>query len=132
MPAVVIRWPGGEHAFALPLASLEVVQQRTDFGPEFLLHRINASQWRTVDLFEVLRNGLIGAGMSEAEAFKLVDRAFAAHPLIGFKVPAQMILAAALYGPADDPVGEPSPAGDPTPQSEMDDGDSAPITASAR
>ena len=128
---LVMQWPGGEHPFALPLASLEVVQQRTDFGPEYLLHRINAAQWHTRDLFEVLRNGLIGGGMSEVDALKLVTRAFETHPLIAFKVPAQTILAAALYGPADDPVGEPSPAGDPTPSNETAGGSSAPITASA-
>lgn len=128
---LVLQWMGGEHAFHLSIAGLEIVQQKTECGPEYLLHRINAGQWHVGDLFEVIRNGLIGGGMGEADALKLTRRAFDAHPLIAFKVPAQAILAAALYGPPDDPVGEPSAAASQTPTSETDAGNSAPTTASA-
>ena len=55
MQEVVIPWPGGEHAFRLGLAELETIQQKTDCGPEYLLHRINAGQWHVCDLIEVLR-----------------------------------------------------------------------------
>ena len=128
MEAQVIRWPGGEHAFRLALAELETIQQKTDCGPEFLLHRINAAQWKTMDLFEVIRNGLIGAGMPQSNALNLVRNAFELHPLIAFKVPAAEVLASCLYGPADDPVGEPIPV-KPTPGDEKTAaGSSAPIT----
>jgi hypothetical protein len=118
MEPTVIHWPGGEHAFRLGLAELETIQQKTDCGPEFLLHRISAAQWKAADLVEVLRNGLIGGGMPHVEALKAVRNAFDLHPLISFKVPAQEILAACLYGPADgDEAGEPGPV-EPTPESE--------------
>lgn len=130
MRAVVIRWPGGEHSFRLGLADLEAVQEKTDCGPEFLLHRINAGQWRALDLIEVLRNGLIGGGMDDVGAKRAVLQAVDLHPLISFKVPAQLILSACLFGPPDDTVGEDMPGG-PTPEDEKtDDGSSAPITAS--
>lgn len=110
----VIQWPGGEHAFRLGLAELETIQQKTDCGPEFLLHRINAGQWHVGDLIEVLRNGLIGGGMPHVDALKIVRRAFETHPAILFKVPAQAVMAAFLFGPPDDQPGEDSPAGDQT------------------
>lgn len=114
MQEVVIPWPGGEHAFRLGLAELETIQQKTDCGPEYLLHRINAGQWHVGDLIEVLRNGLIGGGMPHVDALKAVRKAFDSHPVILFKVPAQTVLAAFLFGPPDDQPGEVSPAGDPT------------------
>ena len=117
MEAIVLQWPGGEHAFRLPLTQLESLQQKTDSGPEFLLHKINLGQWSAVDLFETIRCGLIGGGMAAEAAQKLVRGAFERYPLIEFKVPAQAILGAALYGPPDDPVGEPLPV-TPTPEAE--------------
>ena len=129
MQGVVIQWPGGEHAFRLGLAELETIQQKTDCGPEYLLHRINAGQWHVGDLIEVLRNGLIGGGMPHVDALKIVRKAFDNHPAILFKVPAQTVLAAFLFGPPDDQPGEDSPAGDPTQTgSNADAGNSASTT----
>lgn len=112
----VIRWAGGEHAFRLGLAELEAIQQATDCGPEFLLHKINVGQWLASELMEILRNGLIGGGMDDVAAKDLVHRLFNQQPLINFKVPAQTVLSLCLFGPPDDPVGEDTPAGDPTQQ----------------
>lgn len=121
MQPLVLRWPGGEHACRLGLSELEVIQQKTDCGPEYLLHRISAAQWRTVDLIEVIRNGLIGGGMDHVQALRLVRDAFDAHPVVSFKVPAQALLAHALYGPPEDEgadrSGEQGPV-QPTPASE--------------
>ncbi len=111
---LVLQWPGGEHTFRLTISQLEVIQDKTGCGPEHLLHKINSGQWAAVDLVEVLRNGLIGGGMGAVEALQAVRKAFELHPMIGFKIPAQAVLAAALYGPPDDPVGEPQPV-EPTP-----------------
>ncbi|MGA0615323.1 gene transfer agent family protein [Paracoccus sp. KR1-242] len=129
MARVVIRWAGGEHAFRLGLAELEVIQQNTDCGPEHLLQRINAGLWTAAELMEILRNGLIGGGMDDVDAKNLVHRTFGQHPMIVFKVPAQEVLFLCLYGPPDDPVGEDTPAGDPTPSADPEaNGSSAPIT----
>jgi len=129
MQPVVIRWPGGEHAFRLGLGELRAIQRLTDCGPEFLMHRISAGQWHVDDLREVIRNGLIGAGMVHVEAMKLVDRTFETTPsAISFKVPALDLLGAYLYGPQDDPVGEDMPV-EPTPANEPTaSGSSAPST----
>ncbi|MFC6709867.1 gene transfer agent family protein [Paracoccus cavernae] len=132
MEPVVLIWPGGEHPFRLALRELQVIQEKTDFGPEHLLHRINLAQWAAADLFEILRNGLIGGGMPHVEALKACRKAFEDHPLISFKVPAQAVLAACLYGPPDDQPGESMPVADPTPDDQKtDDGNSPSITETA-
>ena len=113
--AVTMTWPGGEHPFRLALAQLEGLQQKTDAGPEWLLMRLQTGQWTAAEVFETLRFGLIGGGMGDGDAAKTVRNAFDRHPLIEFKVPALGVLMAALYGAADDRVGEPSPAGETTP-----------------
>ncbi len=130
MEALVLAWPGGQHAFRLPLAQLELLQGATGCGPEFLLNKLNLGQWAATEPFEIIRAGLIGGGMDAVSAQEVVGRAFGRHPLIEFKVPAQAILGHALYGPPDDPVGELGPV-TPTPASneKMDSGSSAPFTA---
>lgn len=114
MDAMVLPWPGGEHAFRLGLRELRAIQQKTDCGPEHLLNKIKFGHWAADELHEILRNGLIGGGMAHVEALKLVDHAFDRSPGIAFKVPAMEVLASYLFGPKDDPVGEDIPVA-PTP-----------------
>lgn len=126
----VIRWPGGEHAFKLGIGDARVIQQKTDCGPEYLLARLSAGQWLVDDMPEILRNGLIGAGMTHVEALKLVQRAFEHYPPVAFKPAALEVMGAYLYGDPDDPVGEPLPV-NPTPAASDDQtgsGSSAPTT----
>jgi hypothetical protein len=125
-PAIVV-WPGGEHEMRLALAQLEGLQNKLDAGPEFLLNRLRLGQWKAADLFEVLRWGLIGGGMGHVEAEKLMQRVFDQHPLSAFKGPSLEVLAHAMFGPSDDPVGETGPVTEPTPgQQKTDGGSSAP------
>ena len=115
MTPVMLFWPGGEHPFRLGIEELRALQQKTDCGPEFLLMRLRSGQWHVDDLSETLRLGLIGGGMDQNAALKIVRDAFDRYPPIDFKVPALSVLMAGVYGPAEDPAGEGSPAGDPTP-----------------
>ena len=115
MTPVMLFWPGGEHPFRLGIEELRALQQKTDCGPEFLLMRLRSGQWHVDDLAETLRLGLIGGGMDQNAALKVVRDAFERTPMIAFKVPALTVLMAGVYGPAEDPAGEDSPAGDQTP-----------------
>lgn len=128
MRPVVVRWPGGEHAFRLGIGDAEIVQQKTDCGPEFLLNKLKLGQWKTHEIYEILRNGLIGGGMGHVEAQKLVKDAMEKHPHISLKTPAMEVMSAFLFGDPDDPVGEPLPV-EPTPATEKTaSGNSAPTT----
>ncbi|WP_313349787.1 gene transfer agent family protein [Paracoccus sp. (in: a-proteobacteria)] len=130
MQPLVVRWPGGEHAFRLGLGELRAIQQNTDCGPEYLRARIDSGLWHVDDLREVFRNGLIGGGMGHVEALKLVDKAFDTAPAVAFKAPASVILAAYLYGPPEDAVGEDIPVGPaPKKRKKTGAGSSAPTTA---
>ena len=117
MQPVVVNWPGGEHAFRLAIGEMKVLQEKTDCGPEYLMMKLSAGRWTADELFEVIRNGLIGGGMPHVEALKLVRREFDAHPFIEFKAPCIEILASALYGPPieDETPGEADPVM-PTPE----------------
>lgn len=106
MCKITLLWEGGEHTFALHLKELRALQDATDAGPEELLQRMSAGRWRVDDLFNTIRLGLIGGGMSATEAGPLVTRMFETHPLSLFKEPAYKIVAAALVGVEGDPVGE--------------------------
>lgn len=128
MEAIVLHWPGGQHAFRLALGQIEALQQATDCGPEFILSRINLSQWKVADLSETIRLGLIGGGMEPLQAQTITHNAFERFPLITFKSTAQAVIAAALYGPPDDVVGEPLPVEGPTPGDQKTDDGSSPAT----
>ena len=128
MNAAVIVWPGGEHPFRLALAQLEGLQKATDCGPEWLAMKLRSGQWLATEAFEILRWGLIGGGMDAVLAKKAVEGAFSRHPVGAFKVPALAVMMASLYGPAEDPAGKPSLAGETTPNPSAESGSSAPTT----
>lgn len=103
---VTINWVQGEHDFALNIGELRALQKNCDAGPELILTRLRVGSWQMDDIFEVLRLGLIGAGMDAKEAGPMVRLAFDQNPVFALKLPAYQVLAAALIGEADDPVGE--------------------------
>ena len=72
MRAIELVWPGGEHTFDLRIGELQALQDACDAGPEFILNRIMAGQWRYADLFDTIRLGLIGGGMNPQRAQELV------------------------------------------------------------
>lgn len=102
-------WEGGEHAFKLGIGQLRALQSATDVGPLFLLGRIGGSQWFVDDILETIRLGLIGGGMDEAAAKKLVNRVFSDDNTSAFYkhvVLATRILRDAVMGERNDPVGD--------------------------
>lgn len=105
MQRTVLTWAGGEHPFALTIGGLRAVQDATDRGPMEVWAALKAGAWRVDDVLSVLRHGLIGGGMDEAQAQKLVSRMAAAEPLAKLVPTAALVIASALVGPADDPIG---------------------------
>lgn len=102
-----LTWVGGEHAFALKIGQLRALQQACDAGPEQILSRIWAGEWRVDDLAEVIRLGLVGGGdVAAKDAGQLVTGLMEKHPLMQFKPIAQAVLMDALIGDDGDPVGE--------------------------
>lgn len=106
-----IKWIGGEHDFALDIGALRALQDACNAGPEEIRSRIIAGTWRVNDLFDTIRLGLVGAGaMKDADARRFVTQLWEQHPAVQFRFVAAQVLAAALFGVEDDPVGEPTGA----------------------
>ncbi|MDI3335864.1 gene transfer agent family protein [Defluviimonas aestuarii] len=103
---VELTWIGGDHAFALGLGQLRAVQKACDAGPMEVLTALRTGTYRVDYPLSVLRYGLIGGGMPDAEARTLMDTLGDAHPLGKFVMTAAIVLAAAIVGVEDDPVGE--------------------------
>jgi hypothetical protein len=126
MRAVSLTWPGGTHPFALPLGALRSLQEARDAGPEEILNRLRAGRWQADDLIQVLRWGLVGGGMAPDKAAQLVTPLIDLHPLSEFKLPALAVLAAALFGVEDDPVGEDAGAAETPPENGSSPSSTAP------
>jgi hypothetical protein len=116
MSRVTVAWAGGEHDFCLTLGGLRAVQDLCNAGPMLVLRTLADGSWRVDTPITVMRHGLIGAGMADTEARDLVLRIAETHPLADLVVPAYRVLAAAMVGVEDDPVGKPSGAAETTPQ----------------
>lgn len=101
-----VRWVGGEHDFALNLGALRALQTNRNAGPEQLLLRMVRGEWLVDDVIEILRQGLIGAGMPATEAGPLILGLVDLHPWHEFRITALAVLNQALVGVEGDPVGE--------------------------
>jgi hypothetical protein len=125
---ITLVWPGGEHTFALRLGELRALQGACDAGPEQILNRIIAGVWRVDDIVETVRLGLIGGGMPDGEARKLVRRMTEGEGrrgLLAYRQIALQIIMASIAADPDDPLGERTGASAAPPQN----GDSAASTA---
>lgn len=103
---ITIIWGDGEHIFRLALKQLSELQDKTGYGPEALYNRVKDGEWFARDLRETIRLGLIGGGMDEVAAAKLMRQYFDESPLLKHKPTVTAILLAALLGPPDDQVGK--------------------------
>lgn len=106
----VLVWDGGEHNFRLGIGELRALQQATGVGPAFLMGRVISSQWFVDDLVETVRLGLIGGGMSEAEAKRLTSKVFEQTDALQRHV----VLAATLLKDTLTGQGEFTPSGEQT------------------
>lgn len=91
-------WADDHYTFRLALGQLRELQEKTGVGPLALLNRLNDGTWQVDDPREVLRCGLIGAGMEPLPALSLVRRYVDERPRMEGVKPAYLILAAALFG----------------------------------
>lgn len=101
---ITLDFGDGSHDFRLRIGELIELQEKCDAGPFFILSRILTKQWRTQDVSETIRLGLIGGGLRPPEALALVTRYVFDVPdwLENAKV-AEAILTAAIRGAEDEP-----------------------------
>lgn len=88
---------GELRRFALPVfGELRLLQDKHDLGPMAFEAIFRGGAWRAEHLADVIRFGLIGGGMTEAEADKLVTSTIQAGYLLRYVPLAHEIILAAL------------------------------------
>lgn len=130
-------WPAGEHQFRLGIGELRGIEQRCDAGVAVVLMRLLSSQFKIDDVISTLRLGLIGAGMPEAEAKRLVDSALDVASPYALSIAAASVLQKFIMwesedAPGGDKPGEPKagPGFPLPPHSEMEKPDGPATTES--
>lgn len=101
-----LDWGDGTYEFRLAWGQLIELQEKCDAGPYVILQRLQTGAWQMQDINNVIRLGLIGGGMSAADALKKTRAYVEAFPPFENLIPAQVILGAALMGAPDETVGE--------------------------
>lgn len=104
---ISLAFAGEDRVFRLPIGRLRALQERVDCGPMELLARYIGGTWRVDDLREPILQGLMGGGMGQGEATRLVQSNFDDLPLKEFIGIAQAIVGAAVIGAAEEGLGEP-------------------------
>ncbi|MBB3944703.1 hypothetical protein GGQ73_000628 [Rhizobium skierniewicense] len=99
-------WADGTYSFRLAWGQLAELQEKCDAGPYVVLQRLHSGSWRIEDITNIIRLGLIGAGLQPAAALKLVRAYVEDHPPMENLIPAQVILSASLMGAPEEKVGE--------------------------
>ncbi|WP_089177253.1 gene transfer agent family protein [Bosea sp. AS-1] len=99
----------GTYTFRLALGELEELQEKTDCGPFVVMQRLASNEWRTTDVRETLRLGLVGGGMPAADALKLVRRYVDDRPdWLKNALIARVVVQSALIGAPEEVPGKES------------------------
>ncbi len=102
-----LSWADGRYSFALKWGELELLQAKTDCGPQALLDRLAGKHWRVGDISHTIRLGLIGGGLEPSKALKLVEDYVEKRPPLENVSLAYAILAAGVMGAPDEPLKKP-------------------------
>jgi hypothetical protein len=104
--SITLDWADGTHSFRLAWGELAQLQEVCDAGPYVILQRLGGEAWRIEDISNVIRLGLIGGGMTPADAMKKVRAYVEARPPIENLMTAQAVLGAAVVGAPEEPIGK--------------------------
>lgn len=103
---IEMEWADGTYPFCLPLAQLEELQSHCDAGPMVIADRLQHGRWKTQDVYQTIRLGLIGGGMAPVDALRLCKLYITDRPWGESALPALAVINAALFGKPDEPVGK--------------------------
>lgn len=94
----------GEGYFDLCLRIDELIQlqEKLGVGPNVAATRLLQGEWLVQDIVETIRLGLIGGGMSQRDAFDLVNRCIKEGHLFDYAALAGNLMIAALAGVEDE------------------------------
>lgn len=104
--AETIVWAGGEHSFRLGIGELRAIEQSSDAGVSVVLLRLIGGQWKIDDVIAPIRLGLIGGGLPEPEAKRVLDRVMGTNSPYELSVTAAEVLRRFIMWNTDDAPGE--------------------------
>jgi len=99
---VEMKWQGGEHPFLLRIGELRALDDRLQDGAMAAAMRLRYLRPKFNDVYEVVRQGLIGGGMAEKEASALVAMVEEQHGIGPLVTLAQAVLLQAFYRREED------------------------------
>lgn len=105
-----VAFNGRMTFFKLTWRELMKIQEACDAGPYVVLDRLLTGRWRLQDISEVIKWGLIGGGMSQAQAIDLTGTEVEGRRPLENLVVAQMVLGAGVVGDPEEEVGKKSKA----------------------
>lgn len=105
--SISIVWADDEHRFKTGLKEWREIQDKCGCGLIEILDRLSTRKWKIDDIREPIRIALIGGGKTPTDALLLVRRYVDERPLQESVQVAFAVLAAAIVGVPDDPVGKP-------------------------
>jgi hypothetical protein len=100
MSRILILRPfaGRTRPFQLTLGAIEELERLCDAGAGLILRRLETLTWRHADIRETIRLGLVGGGMHEPDATRLVEATVDGQPIEPYLHLATAILAAYAVG----------------------------------
>ena len=107
---VELDWGDGTFTFRLGWGELVMLQEACDAGPYVVLQRLSTGTWRVEDISETIRCGLVGGGMTPADATKRVRSYVKDRPPMESLMVAQAVLSAGIIGAPEEVVGNPEAA----------------------
>lgn len=108
--SIELPFNGQRTMFKLAWRELMKIQEACDAGPYVVLDRLVSGRWRLQDISETIKWGLIGAGMDQGDALKLVETDVETRPPLENLVIAQKVLGAGVVGTTEEEVGKKSKA----------------------
>lgn len=102
-----IRWAGGINQFRLAIGDLRAIEQRCNAGVAVVMMRLLGQQWGVDDVVQPILLGLTGAGMSEPDAKRALDKAHSTANMYALAITAAAILQKfIMWDPDGDAPGE--------------------------
>lgn len=105
--SVEIEWAGDFRKFRLAIDQLEALEDACGgIGCSEIFTRLETSRWGVRDVKETIRLGLLGGKTEGKIARRLVDEHVVDGKIFENVLIARAVLAAAIFGRPDDPVGK--------------------------
>ena len=101
-----IVWAAGSDNFRLGIGELRALEKACDAGCAVVLARLLSTAWKIDDVYQPIRLGLIGAGASERDATKTLERALTLTSPYALAVTAADVLRRFIMWSEEDAPGE--------------------------